>query len=1246
MKKLILIIVSFITLSVFSQDAVDIGTPSNSPFNLGSDIQGNIQNSVNEVTGKVTFSSPLTTIAASSVSYGVSLTYNGQASFKNGQQTNKYNPTSIVGVGWSMNTPKIVVDNKNTGTRDDDVFYLMDGTTNTKLVCINRGTTSNGSAWEYQTEKYAPWKIYFYYHSTWGDAWKITKEDGLTYHFGKIYAKDAKDFVVRYGNWIGDSKQNGASSEQAVQYNLYKIEDQWGNNLTFEYDKVIQTMSGFEQTEASYLKKITSSNGASVQLTYGYKDAYEYYEPHQEASEPDAYQERYEKKYLQSVSSYNNDNELVSTYNLGYTLEGTGLNKKRYLTSLTRTVYDNGLNETLPSQQFEYYYTGTYKGGLKKITYPTGGSVTYNYNNKFLFNNYANLFETTFTSPSGYIYYGSYVSDNYGLYVYRTQNTVSGGKYQFKIYRFWWNGQKWEHNEFTFPYLLNDDYPNAGDRMKNFYAVLENDFYGFAYDNGTTASIYLFHLETDGHTWNYYTSSNKNIGSENPIFVSGDGFAALQNHRGGELYTYVWNGSTWNYKQITQGAGQYYIAATDNYIMSLNEDGHNAGDMITGVDHTDYYYIHYLDAEKNWQTKSWSAAADPYIKDIKIYPGDPDYANIYLSNSIAGLVIIGNPELFLRWDTNYNLTNVDNVLGAYDDRYPMVPVANSMFTLHNHWYKHPLKSARFNGVDWSWSSLPSSSSYNSKLNFGKDILFFQEHPMYGHAVGYHRYYPNTNSWSYGSLNSYPSSLQNDKLSITNRDFTIASNKIYEITPQGLFSQIGSIQNDNTFVYTDGLSHAFVRENNPSTGSYIKGSYFYINKSTGILENINLGLKYLLASATNKIGGYTPFMSPNAIWLGNAYSPTSGYFYRIIDDKVNNSVYDIVVDHIDIDDANGNIRTVQYTYNNAHCAPDNSSTFYGEVIVENKGFGSGNIGKVTKLFNDGSDDIQMVGLPLETRVYDANNDLIKKNTTTWQKNVISLWNGTLTVDKAYYIRATIQKEELYFDNSPTLVTQTNNMYDSKGLLTYSTTTNSKGVTEYKDVIFAYEQYAFVNDKNMLSFPYRVTHVNGGQSVNVEQSTWVSDNGKAYISENWSGTSTSTLRLNHKISKVESTTGNVLESNNGKGIYNAVLFGYDNLYEVATISNATYQEVIDELDVSYSQLQNLTTASLKVELLKLYDRLPDAAITLSFYDSNGRVVSTIDERKEESFVYYDAAGRLDYVTDGQGNILKRKEYHFAN
>ncbi len=124
------------------------------------------------------------------------------------------------------------------------------------------------------------------------------------------------------------------------------------------------------------------------------------------------------------------------------------------------------------------------------------------------------------------------------------------------------------------------------------------------------------------------------------------------------------------------------------------------------------------------------------------------------------------------------------------------------------------------------------------------------------------------------------------------------------------------------------------------------------------------------------------------------------------------------------------------------------------------------------------------------------------------------------------------------------------------------------------------------------------------------------------------------------------GNLLEINNGKNIFSSSLRAYTDLYEVASVVNAKHQDVVNALDVSYAQLQNLNTPALKAELMKLYTRLPEAMISLTFYDDNGRVVNKVNERKEESFVYYDNFGRVDYITDGYGKVIEKKEYNFGN
>ena len=67
---------------------------------------------------------------------------------------------------------------------------------------------------------------------------------------------------------------------------------------------------------------------------------------------------------------------------------------------------------------------------------------------------------------------------------------------------------------------------------------------------------------------------------------------------------------------------------------------------------------------------------------------------------------------------------------------------------------------------------------------------------------------------------------------------------------------------------------------------------------------------------------------------------------------------------------------------------------------------------------------------------------------------------------------------------------------------------------------------------------------------------------------------------------------------------------------------------------------------MELMKLYDRLPNASISLTFFDDYGRTINDVNPRKEETYTYYDIFGRVDYVTDGYGSILSKNEYNFGN
>lgn len=1249
-------------------DGSDIGTPANSPFQLNGDISGIVQNSINQVTGKVAFSVPLASVSSGSISYSLNLSYNGQSGFKTGKEQNKFSPTSTIGVGWSMENPKIVVDNKQTATQDDDDFFIIDGSSRSELVCINR----TSSLWEFKMKKYAPWIIK--YHKSY-DYWSILKDDGKTYYYGFTNNTSAgsdipnstsksKENVVAWGNWIGDSRRPNGTPNTIV-WNISKIKDQWDNELNFTYElqEVFQSGS-IKQTEAAYLKEVTSTDGGRIVLDYGLKTISEYYEPHTEISEPDAYQERYEKKFLNNVKVYNNSNVLFSTYNIGHTLNGPSNNKKRYLTSITQKSHKNGQDYALPSQTFEYHYSGTYKGGLKKVTYPSGGSATYNYENKYTFYNGANQYKTSPNWQGGYVFYAAMVKENYHIYVRRTANPVSGSDWhQFIFYRYWWNGKEWESHEFVFPHLIRDGYYSP-DKMVGFQPIFQDNFYGFTYNDDWKSHVYLFKKNEYNNEWGYFKKENITIANNygesqetRPRLLSGNDFAALALDVKNTIHTFTITDTGWKERTINQGSGKYFYAGTNNFILSLDVEG--GPDMVTGSNHADNYYIHYLDSRKRWNTKSWSAFANSRISNIGDNP--EDLSAIYPSNGVAALVADNNPEYLLRWDSDYDLIAVDNnVLGTHPDEFPVQPVGNDFFTVYSSWYGMPKKSARFTGTNWITSSLPSSSNYYSKLNFGKDILMFQDHDSFN-GVGYHTYNPNTYTFSSGLINGQ-GIISNSKANGIAQNLIIAGNKIYEKSTNGgsLFNQIGSLQYSNNFTYTDGLNHAFVKESE-LIGSGIhfrQGSYFYINRETGLLDKISLNQYHLTGTST--FAGNTPFMSTKSMWLRSegVYDPEEGttnftpYVYRIIDDKFNQSIYNIVVNNIELNDNNGNIRKVKYTYNNPKSTTNNDAIYYGEVLSENIGFGSNSIGYVKRTYDTGITDDRKTGLNLKEEIYDKNNILKKRLSNAWSIPTIThipnpgagiTYHGNRGVQ--YYTALSNKTEQLIFANNINVRNTTTNYYNNNGQLNLTRTYNSKGELESKEIKYAHEQYSFVKNANMLNHIYQVTTKLNNSVKSIERVNWASSSGKIYVYENWSGSNSSNLRLNSKITNVNSL-GNIIENQNGTNIYTTVLTGYDDLYEVATIVNSRYQDVINELDVSFNSLQNLGTENLKIELVKLYDRLPNAMISLSFFDENGRVINTVNERKEESYMYYDVYGRLDYITDGYGNVLERKTYNYGN
>ena len=1246
----------------------DIATPK-----FGSGIEQDAQSSVTSSTGKVSTSVPIANISANSVSFPISLSYNGENVFDQAQKQNKYEPTGILGVGWSLQMPRIVADTKQTGNREDDTFYLLDGTNNTKLICTKKtvppALTRGNVIWEFEMEKYAPYKIKYYksnidfnfggptgdgFVETTLDYWVITDEKGIQHFYGQN--DNARENLIAWGNWIGDSKETSGTSKHTIAWNINKISDQFNNQILFTYEKTEQRVntSGLKHTEASYVKKVSSSNGQNVVFAYDNKQSFEYYEPHKEQSEPDAYQERYEKRFLQNIRIYDRKNNLQLTHDLGYLIsnESSVNNKKRYLTSITE-ISPSGTR--LPSQEFEYYLSGDFKGGLKKVISPMGGSTTYNYSKKLLFQN-NNDYWIAGSLTGIYTTIARYVGDNYSLklevqgnYSFPNDYPLNGDK-NVRLVRDFWTGSRWKRTEYKIPRkvqfrtngFFNDFY------MNNVKFAFGEDYYAMlVYDKGTDrGSLYLFHLNQDGITWSENSYSNllleANDGDEEPALMSGEDFVALGTSRTGRVYKYLWNGNRWDTSTLNLGNRQYFYGANNNFILILDEDG--GTDYLTGRSHTDNYYVHYLDAERKWNTKSWSSSLDPYIGQIS------KASFFYPSNSMTGFVADHNPEFFIRWDENFNVVAVEsNVLGTVEDRFPLTSAGGGLFVLHRKWDSGPLtpiKAVRFNGVSWDIQNL----NARSLLAISENAVLSRESvngASYTHVLSTYNPNSSSNKWTQTPLNSTYSNIEQPTAYAMANDLFISGQAIYRRTNTGI-SYIGDY---NPYQYTTkaasgGYDYVYAEFKESRNGDFYRASMFYIDKKDGALKSILLGQENLDTYhqgiqnwGTVNFGGNRPYFGRNTFLDNNQK------FNRIIDNQIGQNIYDIVVSEIQINDDRGQVRKTQYTYDDFNALPDDKTVFYGKVTMTNKGLGSSTLGKTVSYFNNGKNDITLGGFPLRTETFKGVSTLVKKSSSTWKKYFKNHINSaSKIVGTGYYSRITQQYEELRFSGNKLIKNTTSNSYNNIGILTSTQKTNSEGLLEKSTIKLGYEQYNFMKDKNMISYPYETKNIIDGNEESVSRAVWSEDNGKINLVENISGPNAQKLRADNKMSAFDSK-GNILEINNSNGIFNAMLYGNSGFNKVASISNATYQDVINSLDVSYSQLQNLNNIQLKTELLKLYDRLPNSMINLNLFDSNGRIITSIDERMQETNFYYDDFGRLEYVTDHDDKVLKKNIYNYG-
>jgi hypothetical protein len=660
----------------------------------------------------------------------VAIQYSSAGIKQNVNTWNREAPTSIVGLGWSMEYSRIVCDHKGSTSRHDDVFYLMEGGILNRMICTDADLGSTKRKYRtYELENRQPWIILYYYLD---EKWVITKDNGFKVVFGdnkRGSADGTIQYMVGWGNWIGDSNIQAGQVTLAYVWNMSSVENVWGDKLTYYYDNIEENIGGStsakKHTRASALKKIVGPTGNAVVMTYAEKicerceapyvvrgaiPLREYQDPHIEVAEPDAYQEKYESRYLQKVETYDERNALLYTVDLSYGfLKGAnGEFDKRILTGIQRT---NANGTKIPATLFAYHEKGDEKGYLSSINNSAGGIISYTYRrtnaNSGIGKRDLSIKAPDLGSPNLVSSADFQIGPDYVIVVWRKHepyNLYAGTGY---LYIYQWKGEWVEYNMGS---IGQYDVSLKLDRFKVLY-TLQPDFFAIlkrTENNGTVGAclnkdLLIFRKTTHAKGWEKTVVKNMELkywherdahqcdeGYWLPetFLTSGSRYLAVGSRASPGFTTYTWNGTAWIPKTHETSLPRFDNALTgsDNYIVYHNND--------VKVDGLDLIHVWYLTEDLQWTMKDVAKQFRFNSGKAKKDPDGTDRSFWYNTSTFSLCMADDNPEFLYQWDQNYNVTARPSLFNSDRDSRSIIVNNNDQVVFNDYQF------FSFNGRSW------------------------------------------------------------------------------------------------------------------------------------------------------------------------------------------------------------------------------------------------------------------------------------------------------------------------------------------------------------------------------------------------------------------------------------------------------------------------------------------------------------------------------------------------------------------